>query len=88
MKQVWGDALGRYPHDAIAEAVRCMGDEGGAWPPTLPEFTGLVKSKIKAPEHRPALPVPGRSKAEIEAGAAQMQKIRALLAGATKRVPS
>lgn len=34
-----------------------------------------------------ALPVPSRTDAEIRAGAEQMARIRALLAGATKRMP-
>jgi hypothetical protein len=65
-----------------------MGDECWQWPPTLTEFVALVRSKITAPEHRPALPVPRRTDAEIAEGAEQMRKIRALLAGAVKRVPA
>jgi hypothetical protein len=64
-----------------------MADECGPWPPTLTEFVALVRSKVPAPEHRKALPVPKRSDAEIRAGAEQMAKIRAMLAGAVRRVP-
>jgi hypothetical protein len=88
VKRSWGDALGKYPHAAVAEAVRSMADECGAWPPTLTEFVALVRSKVPAPEHARALPVPKRSDAEIKAGAEQMAKIRAMLASATKRVPA
>jgi hypothetical protein len=88
VKQTWAQSLGRYPRQAIAQAVEAMADECGAWPPSLPEFCGLVRGKVAAPEHRPALPVPNRTKAEIAAGAAQMDRIKSLLRGAVKRVPA
>lgn len=87
VKRSWADTLGRYPPESVAEAVRCMGDECGPWPPSLTEFVALVRTKVQAPEHRRALPVPKRSDAEIREGAEQMKRIRAMLATATKRVP-
>jgi hypothetical protein len=85
---VWAEALGKYPADAVAAAVRAMPDECGPWPPTLPEFVALVKGQIQAPEHMRALPVPPRTQDEIAAGAEQMRRIRAMLGGAIKRVPA
>jgi hypothetical protein len=64
-----------------------MGDECGPWPPSLTEFVALVRTKVQAPEHRRALPVPKRSDAEIREGAEQMKRIRSMLATAIKRVP-
>lgn len=87
VKRTWAQALGRYPRPALAAAVEAMPDECGAWPPTLPEFCALVRTKVPAPEHRLSLPVPNRTKDELTAGAEQMRKIRAMLAGAVKRVP-
>lgn len=87
VKRTWARTLGRYPRSALAEAVEAMPDECGNWPPSLTEFVALVRSKVQAPEHRPALPVPRRTDAEIAAGAEQMRKIRAMLATATKRMP-
>lgn len=86
VKATWAQGLGRYPRQALAAAVEAMPAECGVWPPTLPEFCALVKSKVAAPEHRSALPVPGRTKDEISAGAEQMAKIRAMLRTATKEV--
>ena len=63
-----------------------MGDECGAWPPSLNEFVALVRSKVPAPEHRPALPVPKRTPEEVAAGAEQMRKIRSMLGRAVKRM--
>lgn len=87
VKATWAAALGRFPRDVLAEAVRAMPIECGAWPPTLPEFVRLVESKVLAPEHRPALPVPRRTPEEIARGAEQLARIRAMLAGAIKRMP-
>jgi len=88
VRRTWARTLSRYPPQALRMAADAMGDECGQWPPTLTEFVALVRSKVAAPEHRPALPVPKRSEAEIAEGAEQMRKIRALLAGAVKRVPA
>jgi len=88
VKRTWGQALGKYPRDALAAAVQAMPDQCGVWPPTLPEFVALVKAQIAAPEHRLALPVPPRTQDEIAAGAAQMRRIRAMLGGAVKRMPA
>jgi hypothetical protein len=88
VKRVWAEALGKYPADAVAAAVRAMPDECGAWPPTLPEFVAVVKAHVQAPEHRRALPVPARTEREIREGAEQMGKIRAMLARSVKRVPA
>lgn len=88
VRRTWQMTLSKYPRDALRAAADAMGDECGQWPPTLVEFVALVRSKITAPEHRPALPVPKRTDAEIAEGAEQMRKIRALLAGAVKRVPA
>jgi len=87
VKETWAQALGRYPRQALVAAVEAMPAECGVWPPTLPEFCALVRTKVQAPEHRLSLPVPNRTKDELRAGAEQMRKIRAMLAGAIKRVP-
>jgi hypothetical protein len=88
VKRTWGQALGKYPRDALAAAVQAMPEECGQWPPTLTEFVTLVRSKMPAPEHRRALPVPPRTQDEIAAGAEQMRRIRAMLGGAVKRMPA
>jgi hypothetical protein len=88
VKRAWGQALGKYPRESLAAAVRAMPDECEPWPPTLPEFVALVKGQIQAPEHMRALPVPPRTQDEIAAGAEQMRRIRAMLGGAIKRVPA
>ena len=86
VKRTWARTLSRFSPQALRAAADAMGDECGAWPPTLTEFVALVRSKVPAPEHRPALPVPKRTDAEIRAGAEQMQKIRAMLGRAVKRM--
>ena len=88
VKATWGEALGRYPRDAISSAVRMVQDEYPTWPPTLGEFCKLVRDNVPAPEHRRALPVPDRTPAEIAAGREQMDRIKSLLRGAVKRVPA
>jgi hypothetical protein len=88
VKRTWGQALGKYPRDALATAVQAMPEECGQWPPTLTEFVALVRSKMPAPEHKRALPVPARTEREIREGAEQMGKIRAMLARSVKRVPA
>lgn len=87
VRATWAKTLSNYPPAALRMAVDSMADECGTWPPTLPEFVALVRSKVPAPEHRRALPVPKRTDAEIAAGAEQMAKIRAMLAKSIKRVP-
>jgi hypothetical protein len=89
VKRVWAESLGRYPREALSAAVLALPEEHGAWPPTLPEFVALVRAKAEPVPamHRPALPVPARTKDEIAAGAAQMDRIRGMLRGATKRMP-
>jgi hypothetical protein len=88
VKRAWGQALGKYPRDALAAAVQAMPEECGQWPPTLTEFVALVRSKMPAPEHKRTLPVPARTEREIREGAEQMGKIRAMLARSVKRVPA
>lgn len=88
VKRVWARTLSHYPPQALRSAADAMGEECGPWPPTLTEFVALVRSKVPAPEHRRALPVPKRSDAEIRAGAEQMARIRQLLAKSIKRVPN
>ena len=88
VKRTWARTLSTYPPSALRAAADAMGEECGAWPPTLTEFVALVRSKVPAPEHRKALPVPKRSDAEIRAGAEQMAKIRAMLASSVKRMPA
>lgn len=85
VKRTWMRTLDKFPRAALRSAADSMGGEGGAWPPTLPEFVALVRSKAVAPEHRPALPVPKRTADEIEAGRAQMEQIKSLLGRAVKR---
>lgn len=87
VKRTWAQALGKFPRDALAEAVQSMAEECGVWPPTLPEFVALVKSKMPAPEHKRALPVPPRTQEEIAAGADQMARIRSMLGRSVKRMP-
>lgn len=89
VKRVWAESLGRYPREALSAAVLALPEEHGAWPPTLPEFVALVRAKAEPVPamHRPALPVPKRTAEEIAAGAAQMDRIRQMLRGATKRMP-
>ena len=87
VKRTWGRTLSKFPRPALKAAADAVGEECGAWPPTLTEFVALVRSKIEAPEHRPALPVPKRTEAEIRAGAEQMRKIREMLGSAVRRVP-
>jgi hypothetical protein len=88
VKAVWAEALGRYPRDALSEAVLALPEEHGAWPPSLPEFVAIVRRKAEPTldMHRPALPVPRRTPDEIAAGAEQMQRIRQLLGRAVKRM--
>ena len=86
VKRTWGRTLSKYPRPALKAAADAVGEECGAWPPTLTEFVALVRSKVQAPEHRPALPVPKRTPEEVAAGAEQMQKIRAMLGRAVKRM--
>lgn len=90
VKRVWSEALGRYPREALSEAVLALPEEHGAWPPTLPEFVAIVRRKAEPTQamHRPALPVPRRTAEEVAAGAEQMQRIRSMLRGAIKPMVS
>lgn len=85
VKSAWGDALGRFPRDALSAAVLSVQDAHPSWPPTLGEFCALVASKVPAPEHRRALPVPRRSAEDIAAGREQMERVKALLKRAVRR---
>lgn len=87
VKRTWARTLSAYPPSALRAAADALGEECGPWPPTLTEFVSLVRSKVEAPEHKRALPVPKRSDAEVRAGAEQMRRIKEMLAKATKRVP-
>lgn len=87
VRATWARTLSNYPPAALRSAADAMAEECGPWPPTLPEFVALVRSKVEAPEHRRALPVPKRTPEEIRAGAEQMARIKAMLAGAIKKVP-
>lgn len=88
VKAAWADALGKYPPEAIAEAVRATPEAHPSWPPTLGEFCTLTQSFVPREKWKPALPVPKRTAEEIERGAAEMDKIRAMLGRTVKRMPS
>lgn len=75
----WARQLGKFPPSLVAKAIEALPQQERAWPPTLPEFLAMVQSSVVPAAHRPALPVPGRSEAEIAAGREQMQRIRAML---------
>lgn len=47
MKQVWGDKLSGFAHrpDIIRGALDDL--DSMAWPPTLPEFVGMCRSRAK-----------------------------------------
>lgn len=84
---VWSEALGRFDLQAIGDAVRELAEDGTGWPPTLPEFVAMVQAQ-RAPvpaAHRPALPVPNRTAADLAAGRAQMDRLKAMLGGALRR---
>lgn len=87
VRRRWARTLSNYPLAALRMAAESIAEECGPWPPTLTEFVALVRSKMDVPAHRRALPVPKRTDAEIERGAHEMAKIRALLAKAVKRMP-
>lgn len=72
--RVWGEALSRYPLQAIGEAVRDLAENGTGWPPTLPEFVAMVREAMPRPEHQRALPPPARTTQEIAAGAELARK--------------
>jgi hypothetical protein len=74
---VWAEALGRFPLQAIGDAVRDLAEHGTGWPPTLPEFVQMVREQLPKAEHRPALPVPDRRQADIAAGAEKMAALKA-----------
>jgi hypothetical protein len=73
---VWHQALSKYPMTVVGEALRELAEIGTGWPPTLPEFVALVKSKVPQQMHARALPLPDRTAGEIAAGAAQMASLR------------
>lgn len=84
----WLEALSRFPLDVIGDAVRELAEDGGSWPPTLPEFVDRCERHEQRPGRNVrALPVPRRTEREISYGAEQMRRIREMLARATKRVP-
>ena len=89
VKAIWARALGRVELADIASGLQALEAAGNAFPPTLPEFVALCVRKPDAvpAAHRRLLPVPDRTKDEIAAGAAQMDRIRGMLRGATKRMP-
>jgi hypothetical protein len=72
--RVWREALGKYPLQAVGDAVRDLAEHGNGWPPTLPEFVALVRDSVRRPEHQHALPAPARTEQEIAAGAALARK--------------
>lgn len=74
---VWAEALGRFPLQAIGDAVRDLAEHGTGWPPTLPEFVQMVRDKVPPAAHRPALPVPNRKQADIELGAQKTAELKA-----------
>ena len=47
---VWAEALGRFPLQAIGDAVRDLAEHGTGWPPTLPEFVQMVREQLPKPE--------------------------------------
>jgi hypothetical protein len=73
---VWHQALSKYPMTVVGDALRELAETGTGWPPTLPEFVQLVKSKMPQAMHMKALPVPDRTADEVAAGAVQMAAIR------------
>jgi len=81
VNQVWGEALSRFPMQAIGDAVRALSEAPGDWPPTLPQFVTLCKS-YNRPEHRAALPEPDATGDERERAREQLALIRQMLAGA------
>ena len=84
----WAEGLGRFDLDVIGDAVRELAEDGTGWPPSLPEFAAVCQRHADRPcRSVRALPVPKRSAAEIAEGAANMQRIKAMLARVTKRMP-
>ena len=83
---VWSRTLGKFPAKTVYAAMHDLAENGSAWPPTLPEFVQLVKSKMPVAAHQKALPVPNRTRDEIAAGAAQMAAIRDTVS--TKKDPA
>jgi hypothetical protein len=43
VKAAWGQALAKYPPEAIATALQDLPETPSPWPPTLPEFVTLVR---------------------------------------------
>jgi hypothetical protein len=43
VKRTWAAALGKYPPEAIRAALEDLPETPTPWPPTLPEFVGLVR---------------------------------------------
>lgn len=72
---VWAEALGRFPLQAIGDAVRDLAEHGTGWPPTLPEFVQMVRDQLPRPEHKPALPPPARTTEDIAAGSRHVQEL-------------
>jgi hypothetical protein len=85
---VWGEALSRYPLQAIGDAVRDLAENGTGWPPTLPEFVAMVREAMPRPEHQRALPPPARTTHEIAAGAELARKAVAAVADTTSADPA
>ena len=88
-RAVWSKATGRYDLASIGDALDDLAADASTWPPTSGEFAERCERKAQRPgRNMLALPVPKRTEADLAAGREQMARIRSMLAGATKRVPS
>lgn len=81
----WAAALGRFGLDVIADALAELAEDGGTWPPTLPEFVDRCERHDQRPGRRLALPVPSRTHDDLARGREQMRRVKALLAGTLRR---
>lgn len=93
---VWANAIGRavwsrqqqtFDLQAIADALDELAAEPTAWPPSSGEFSDRCERHAQRPGKRLALPVPNRTAKEIAEGREQMDRIKAMLRGAVKRMP-
>jgi len=94
---VWSTAIGRavwcrqrqaFDLQAVADALDELAAEPTSWLPSSGEFADRCERHAQRPGRRLALPVPGRTADEIEAGRKRMDEIKAMLRGSVKRVPA
>ena len=85
VRQVWGDALGQYSGEVLGKSLQALEQTAGEWPPTLNQLVILCKS-YNRPEQRVSLPPPDETAEQRAVGRANLEKIRAMLANATKVV--